>query len=217
MFAVFDIVILAIIALSSLIGLYRGFTKIVISLVGFIASIAFAIFIYPYVKNLFSEYIANEMIVSVVAGVTSYIISLIIFTFLVSKIILLFCDLSGGVIDRSLGLVAGFIKGLLFSLVIFSVIAILSTGSYKEAEFPEDLINNLSKNKYPDWLKSSITSSYLEDILKYVMGIIPEETLHRVDILPQKKDQEDDVIDAINKKNKKPKEERDSFADFIPS
>lgn len=200
MLTLFDIVILTIIALSSLMGAYKGFTKITINLIGIISSIAFAVFIYSYAKTLFSEYIGNNLVVSVVSGIASYMISLIIFTFLASKIILLFCGISGGVVDRSLGLVIGIIRGLLFSLVIFSVVAILASVSYKEADLSEDLVQNLSPEKYPSWLSSSVTSPYLEEILKRFVEIIPQKILRSIDSLMWKKEEGNDIIDSIKRR-----------------
>ena len=200
MLTLFDIVILTIIALSSLMGAYKGFTKITINLIGIIASIAFAIFIYPYAKTLLSEYIGNKLVTSVVSGIASYIISLIIFTFLTSKIILLFCGISGGVVDRSLGLIIGIVRGLLFSLVVFSIVAILSSVSYKEVKLSEDLVQNLSSEKYPSWLSSSVTSPYLEDILKCFVENIPQKVSRSIDSLMWNKEEGDDIIDSIKRR-----------------
>ena len=50
MFTIFDIIILTILFASSIMGFYRGMLYITINLLGFIASILLAMFLYTYVK-----------------------------------------------------------------------------------------------------------------------------------------------------------------------
>ena len=165
-FTLFDILILTILSISSLFGLYRGIINITINLLGFIASIIVAIFLYSYIRILFSGYVDNDLVTPIASGVTAYVISLIVFTFITSKILLLFDGASKGVFDRFLGLIVGIIRGGLFVLILFAIIAIFTAGTYSGADKPEDLIHNLSADDYPGWLKDSTTTPYLEKNIK---------------------------------------------------
>ena len=133
-FTIFDIIILTIFSASSLMGLYRGMVCITINLLGFVASLFVAIFLYSYVRIIFSGYVENDLVTSIASGVVSYIFSLIVFTFLTSKIVLLFKDLSQGIFDRLLGFAIGAIRGGLISVLLFAIIAIFMVGTYTEAE-----------------------------------------------------------------------------------
>jgi len=62
--------------------------QIVINFLGFAASIFAAIFLYPMVKVVLSSYFNNDLIVSITSGVSSYIFSLVVFTFIFSSLIL---------------------------------------------------------------------------------------------------------------------------------
>ena len=202
-FTLFDIIILTIIAISSLSGLYRGIINITINLLGFIGSIIAAIFLYPYVRLLSSGYVDNDLVTSLASGITAYIISLIAFTFLASKIALLFDGSRKSIFDRSLGLIVGVIRGILCSLILFSIIAIFTTRTYIEAENIEDLIFHLSFDKYPEWLKNSITTLHLEKLLKSSPSTLPKEILHSVKIPWLKKNRDKNIIDAIKKRKSK--------------
>lgn len=199
-FTLFDIIILTIIAISSLSGLYRGMINITINLLGFIGSIIVAIFLYSYVRVLFSGYVDNELVTSLASGITSYIISLIVFTFLTSKIVLLFDGSRKSIFDRFLGLIMGVIRGVLCSLILFAIIAIFTTGTYTEAENVEDLVFNLSSDEYPEWLKNSTTTLHLEKLLKSSTSMLPKEILHSVKMPQSQKNRDENIIDAIKRR-----------------
>lgn len=198
MFTIFDIIILTILFVSSIMGLYRGMIYITINLLGFIASIFAAIFLYSYVRLIFSGYIANDLVTSIGSGVVSYIFSLIVFTFLSSKIVILFKEVSQGIFDRLLGFVLGTIRGGLISLLIFSVVAVFTAGTYSGAEKAEDIVYNLEADKYPVWLKDSVTTPYLETTLKSSISYIPKDLLNSIDL--PKEDKDINQIDEIKRK-----------------
>ena len=152
----FDIVILTIVSISSLFGLYKGMIRIVINFLGFVASIFATIFLYPKVKVVLASYFNNDLIVSIASGVSAYIFSLVVFTFICSSLIMMVSVISQGFLDRLLGVVAGFVRGILISVILFWVAAIFATGVYSKAESVEDLVVNLSAEDYPEWYLISI-------------------------------------------------------------
>lgn len=197
-FSFFDILILAMLSISSLLGVYRGMIHITVNLLGFVASIVAAIFLYSYVRILFSAYVDNELVTTIASALTAYIISLIIFTIITSKVTLLFGNTSKGVLDRILGLVLGVLRGGVFSLVLFAIIAIFTAGTYSDAEKSEDVVQNLSIDKYPEWLKESTTTIYLEKALKASMFLVPEQTWQSIKMPTKHK--EEDIIEVIKRR-----------------
>lgn len=200
MFTIFDIIILTILFASSIMGFYRGMLYITINLLGFIASILLAMFLYSYVRIIFSGYIANDLVTSIGSGVVSYIFSLVVFTFLSSKIVFLFKEISCGIFDRSLGFLIGIIRGYIISLLIFGVVAVLGSRTYLNADKTEDIIYNLEKDKYPEWLKGSVTIPYLEKSLKFSISYVPKDFLDSIETL--KDDKDVNQIDEIKKKKR---------------
>jgi len=196
----FDILILTIVSISSLLGLYKGMIQIVINFLGFVATIVATIFLYPKVKVVFSSYFNNDLIVSIASGVSAYIFSLVVFTFICSSLIMMVSVISQGFLDRLLGVVAGFVRGILISVILFWGIAIFATGTYSKAESAEDLVDNLSEEDYPEWLKTAIVTSYLESILKDVVKLIPAGILSNIELPSSKDIDKDGVVEEIKKK-----------------
>jgi uncharacterized membrane protein required for colicin V production len=210
MFTIFDIIIFAIIAVSTIMGLYKGLLGIAINIVGFVASIVTAIFLFPYIKLAFTGHIENELLLSILSGTVSYVCSLFILTAITSRISSALSFISGGVFDRALGAFVGFLRGLVISTIIFTLIAIFSSGAYLKAQNLEVVISNLDSQKYPTWLINSKTSSYLEKMLRKFISFLPENALASIK-LPNANMENDqnlgkgqDVIDNI--KNRKEKD-----------
>ncbi|PCJ25351.1 MAG: hypothetical protein COA94_06315 [Rickettsiales bacterium] len=208
----FDSLIIVITVISSLFGVYKGMIHIIINFLGFIASIVFAMVIYPYALIMLSGYIESELVASITSGVASYVFSLVIFTFITAKTILLFSDSGGGIIDRILGLVAGFARGVFFSLIVFGIAAIATTGTYSNVKHTEDMVLKLSSSKYPDWLADATTTPHLEKMLKDITSMILDRNRDRGniediedmdDMMDLAEEKEEDLIDVIKRKKKK--------------
>lgn len=200
-FSIFDIIILSLVSFSLFFGIYRGSINIIINFIGFIASIVLAILAYPCIKPFLLNYVTNELFVSIISAVVSYICSLILFTFITSKIVGLCSTFSGGFLDRTLGLILGVIRGWIFAVIIFAGVAIFSSGSYVEAENTGELITKIDKEKYPAWLSSSKTTPYLQDFLNKIYQMLPEDWFKSLKMpKPDKEEGAGDIIDAINRK-----------------
>lgn len=185
-FTFFDIITFTVILISTLLGLYKGFVDIIINLLGFVASIVVAVMLYPYVNDLFGPYIANQLVASIVSGITSYVASLIFFTFLTSKVNLLFADYTGGAFDRFLGLITGFVRGAILAIILFIPVAVITSGSYTESANAKEVFTKLDKEKYPEWLKNSVSTDYYHSATLNIVMMLPKNSLESIK-LPGKK------------------------------
>jgi membrane protein required for colicin V production len=202
MFTIFDIAVFTVIAVSTIMGLYKGLLGMAINLAGFVASIAAAIFLFPYVQIALAKHIENELLLSILSGTISYICSLFILTSITSKISDILSVISSGFVDRTLGAIAGLFRGLIISTVIFVLAAIFSSGAYVKAENVEEIVSNLNSEKYPDWLNDSKTTEYLEILLKELLALLPENTLQSIK-LPKpevKVEKGQEIIDNIKRR-----------------
>lgn len=195
---IFDVIILTIILLSSLLGVYKGMFQVIISSLCFIATILVTIWIYPKVKVIFVSYFDHELIISIVSGIASYIFSLLVFTFIASSLKVMISPLSGGFLDRLLGLFIGFIRGALISTVIFSVAACYASGVTLNSSFKEE-VNKLSQKNYPDWLKNSGTTPVLQSFLKGIIEFVPDSLIDNFDVFSKKNIKNKNYIDEIKK------------------
>ena len=138
----FDYLLIGIITLSGLIAFFRGFIQETLSLLLWIIAFAAAMFLNPYLDSYFLDYIDSPdirrilIIISVFTGII----------FLGGWLIKLLRGLvhwSGmGGFDRLLGVLFGFIRGILLIVVIYLVL-------------PEEL-------KQSSFLTESKSSTYLE-------------------------------------------------------
>lgn len=121
----FDIVFLSILATSAIIGIIRGITKEILSLLSWLGAISMAYFLFPTTQYLARSKISNPWLADGVTLFAIFIIFLIILTlashFLTSRIRA--SALSG--IDRSLGTAYGLLRGcallFIFELMISCV------------------------------------------------------------------------------------------------
>ncbi|WP_375318737.1 CvpA family protein [Candidatus Tisiphia endosymbiont of Oplodontha viridula] len=193
MFTWFDIIILAIITASSMLGVYGGLIKLTINLLCFIFSILFAYYLSPYITEIVTRYFVNHVALVISSGIISYIISWIVCSFLTHKFLLIISVISGGVIDRTLGLAVGMLRGMIICLFLFLILTILFSGSYLQAKTLKDIIQNTTIDKYPEWLKESATTPYLDNLSKNLIRTLPQDSLESIK-LPIKSE----IIDTTN-------------------
>ncbi|WP_250311137.1 CvpA family protein [Rickettsia endosymbiont of Oedothorax gibbosus] len=193
MFTWFDITILAIITASSMLGAYRGLAKVTISLLGFIFSIILAYYLSSYINEVISRYFINHIALVISSGSISYIISWSVCSFLTHKFLLMIAFISGGVVDRTLGLGVGVFRGMIICLFLFLVLTIFFSGSYLQAKTLKDVMQNTTIDKYPEWLKESTTTPYLDQLSKNFIKTLPQNSLESIK-LPIKSE----IIDTTN-------------------
>lgn len=189
----FDMIIVAIIFLSSAIACYKGFIKFSISFITFLTSILTSYLLYPIVLGFFEKYFSNEVGLVILSGTISYLISLIFFSFVSSKLKEMVNGVSGGFVDRILGLLAGFIRGSVVSIILFVVVAVFSSGSYIVAKTAQDIVVETTRDKYPVWLKESLTMESLDKSSRSILMMIDTKTLSSITLEKSAIIDEDDL------------------------
>lgn len=172
-----DLSLIAIIALSMVMGLMRGATREVLGIAGWGGAFMTVFYGLPLCRPLGRHYIHNPMVADAVVGGVLFILSLAVFIIL-SRLI------SSGIkgsalngLDRSLGLVFGFGRGVVLVSLFY-----LSLGFfYPETAFPPSVQNA----HFIAWVKQGalalkyiIPASYLPDT-KEPLCINDLEVLHR--------------------------------------
>jgi membrane protein required for colicin V production len=110
-----DIVVLAIIALSTLLALGRGFVKEILSIFGWIGAAigTFLIFVYvPEVREFVGKQITDPLLAKIVCAVGLFVVLLIVLGFFNHAISSRVHASSLGPLDKSLGLVFGLARGV---------------------------------------------------------------------------------------------------------
>ncbi|AFC70502.1 CvpA family protein [Rickettsia australis] len=186
MITFFDITIFAIITLFSFFGLYQGIIGFSTRILGIITSIMLGYFLYPYISELIGKYMENEVIRIIIAGVISYLVSLILCVFIVYKFLAIIAFMRNGFIDRFLGLLAGFAVGTTISLVLFFITMVFTSENYFKSKSLKDFVVSSKQSKYGGVLKVSVTTDYLDELSKNIIVIIPNETFKSIKIFENK-------------------------------
>ena len=131
-----DLAVLAIIGISILVGVLRGATREILGIAGWIGAFIVVFYGLPLFRPLGRQYIESTMIADAVVAGVLFILSLGVFI-LISRLIS--ATVKGsifGSLDRSLGLVFGFMRGVIVICLIFLAINFF----YLPAQIPETIL-----------------------------------------------------------------------------
>jgi len=158
-----DLVILAVIVISALISLVRGFVKESISLASWILATIIALRYFEALANLMLPYLDSPTIRLGVAFAILFIATLIvgaIINFMVSQLVTK-TGLSGT--DKTLGVVFGGARGVLIvSLVV--------------------LMAGLTPMPNETWWKQSVSVGYFQNISVWIKELLPEDITSRLSL-----------------------------------
>ena len=158
-----DIVVLAVIALSTLLALGRGFVKEVLSVFGWIGAAigTFLIFFYvPQVRLFFNQQISEPLLADIACAVSLFVILLIVLGFFNHAISSRIRASGLGPLDKSLGLVFGLVRGI--------VLVALAYMAMTDWFLPE-------RSRRPDVINQARTEPYVAMAATYIKELIPPE------------------------------------------
>ena len=158
-----DIVVLAVIALSTLLALGRGFVKEVLSIFGWIGAAigTFLIFFYvPQVREFARKQIAEPLLADIACAVGLFVVLLIVLGFFNHAISSRVHGSSLGPLDKSLGLVFGLLRG-----VILVALAHMAMTDW--------FIPN--RDQRPDVINQARTEPYVAMAANFIKERIPQE------------------------------------------
>jgi membrane protein required for colicin V production len=162
-----DIVVLAVIALSTLLALGRGFVKEVLSIFGWIGAAigTFLIFFYvPQVREFANKQIAEPLLADIAAAVSLFVILLIVLGFFNHAIASRVHASSLGPLDKSLGLVFGLARGV--------VLVALAHMAMTDWLLPE-------KARRPEVVNQARTEPYVAMAATFIKDLIPQDLKDR--------------------------------------
>jgi membrane protein required for colicin V production len=191
-----DIVVLAVIGLSTLLALGRGFVKEVLSVLGWIgAAIAtFLIFTYvPQVREFARAQITEPVIADIVAAVALFTISLFVLGMLNHYISSRVQGSALGPLDKSLGLVFGLVRGV----VLVALAHMVMTDWFMP-----------NKQERPEIINQARTEPYVQMAADYIKALVPQDLKDRASAIldqgSQAVDQGKELNDTLQKLAPKP-------------
>jgi membrane protein required for colicin V production len=158
-----DIVVLAVIALSTLLALGRGFVKEMLSIFGWIGAAigTLLIFFYvPQIREFFAKQITEPVLADIACAVAIFVVLLIVLGFFNHAIASRVHASSLGPLDKSLGLVFGLVRGI--------VLVALAHMAMTDWFMP-------NKDQRPDVVNQARTEPYVAMAADFIKSKIPQE------------------------------------------
>lgn len=155
-----DAILVAIMLVSALLAMVRGFSREILSILSWIAAAAAAFLLYERVTPFAQSYISNEKVAMAAAAAGIFFVTLIIVSFITLKIADFIIDSRVGAIDRTLGFLFGAARGLL--LVVVAVM------------FFNWLTPPQSGNQ-PGWVAGAHSKPFLDDLGNRLVAAMPAD------------------------------------------
>ena len=154
-----DIAVFAVLLISGLIALFRGFVLEVLSLCAWVGAALVAVYGFSHVKPWLLQHIPNDLAASAIAGGGVFLVALILFSIIATSLSSLLRDGVFKALDRSLGFLFGILRGALLVCLAYIVLAM--------AVSPDD---------YPDWFVEARTLPLIQDGAEIILGALPADT-----------------------------------------
>src|SRR5437764_2698705 len=169
-----DIILLAVMTISGLLAMVRGFMREILSIGAWAGAAAATLYAYPRLLPLAKQYFTNDYVAmaSVVGGV--FVGTLLIVSVLTIKISDVVLDSRVGALDRTLGFLFGLGRGLIIVVVAFLFFAWLVPPRTQ----PTWVANAKSKvvlQRTGDWLMSMLPDDPESTILKRLKRPRPDD------------------------------------------
>jgi membrane protein required for colicin V production len=164
-----DIIIIAVIGLSAIIGMFRGLVREVLSLAAWVIAAWVSLTFYKPVEALVRHVIADEKWAGIVAGVSLFLVVLVV-------LLIIAGHLSRGVkkvsmlspADRMLGIAFGVLRGgVVVALVYIGVVNVLKLYD-TEDEAGRDA---------PQWLETSRLLPHVRDAASLIERMVPKDLM----------------------------------------
>ncbi len=107
----FDVAVIAVLAVSGVLAFARGFVHEVLSIVGWIGAIFATMYATPILKPFMMQVIEDEFFAALALGAIIFIATLVLLSMLTKAISRKVKDSALGALDRALGLLFGFLRG----------------------------------------------------------------------------------------------------------
>ncbi len=156
-----DYAILGIVALSILLGLWRGFVREALSLVAWVVAFWVALRFSPYLADSFAGYIPIPALQTGIAFAVIFVVTLMILGLANWLVVKLIHGAGLGIPDRIIGMVFGALRG-----VLLATVAVVLMGLTPLVE--------------RDWWTDSATVGYCRQLAGWIGAWIPGDIVDRL-------------------------------------
>ena len=153
-----DIVLIAVMLVSGLLAMVRGFMREILSIIAWVLAAGATLYAYAKLLPLAKQYFNNDIVaaVAVIGGV--FLVTLLIVSILTVRISDMVLDSRVGALDRTLGFLFGLARGLVIVVVAFM--------------FFNWLVPDRSQ---PEWVRTAKSKVVLTGTGQWLMSMLPED------------------------------------------
>lgn len=158
----FDIIVIGVLLVSSVLAMLRGFTNEVLSILAWVVGALAALWLFPYLTPALADVISPAWLAAAVAAVGIFIAGYILTAALTSRWSGSLMEIHdrAGMLDRTLGFIFGLARGLLIVTVAYLFFAWLVPN-------PKD---------QPDWIRNAKTRTVVEDTAAFLFSLAPQDS-----------------------------------------
>lgn len=154
-----DLALIAVVLVSALLSMLRGFTREVLAIASWAAAAVAAYYFYPMGVPYVQPYAGGkDQIAMGVSAAVIFFITLILVSIITVKISDLILDSKVGALDRSLGFLFGAARGLLLGVVAFLFFNWL-----------------VPEKSQPEWVRTAKTKPLLTATGEQLMAFLPDD------------------------------------------
>lgn len=202
-----DVIFLILIGLSALVGIARGFTKELLSIVGWLVAAVCVYYLTPIINPIMKNYISSEMLSTLVSGMLILLVVCIFWVLAVDKISSSIRQSKLSPLDRIFGMFFGILRGVIVVVLIEMMIVSVIPEDSKKGVFAESKIFQMAGDiaaPVREMIPEETLDSLHEQIEKYGFKSAEEE---KEDAKEETKDKKDTSVNAQDSKDGKDKKE----------
>ena len=217
-----DVIFLIIAGISALVGIARGMTKEILSIVGWVLAVAALFYLVPSVAPFMEQYVTSKWLANIVAGMAILLIFSVVWILTVDKLASMIRSSKLSALDRMFGFVFGLARGALIVILIALLISTLMPEDSKKGVFEKSVLFKQA-NASIEPLKEAIPQSWVEAFKEQSERIglkkkvepeqidseKAEETAQKTNVIQEEKTANEDVKtpkDTSNETDSKTKE-----------
>jgi membrane protein required for colicin V production len=176
-FSYLDAALVAVVAISGLVAMYRGLTREVLSILSWAAAAVAAFYVTIYQRGLAGELAkqfadppqqAHLIIAQITIGSLIFLVVLIVVHLITSHISDTVLDSRIGAIDRILGLFFGVVRGFILVVIpyMFAVSFVCKGGA------PQALIQGCQPGELPRWVEDARSKNMIKGTGSTLFGVL---------------------------------------------
>lgn len=157
----FDIIVIGVLLVSSMLAMLRGFTNEVLSILAWVVGALAALWLFPYLTPAVAELVSPAWLAAAAAAVGIFIAGYLVTAALTARWSGSLMEIHdrAGMLDRTLGFIFGLARGLLIVTVAYLFFAWLVPN-------PAD---------QPDWIRNAKTRTVVEDTAAFLFSLAPQQ------------------------------------------